>query len=740
MNQSGAFPEKSNSPSQEVLAGLASLVLVARSHGIHLSTKQLIQDNQIRCDQIGPSDLLKYASRVGLKGKTINLRWRQLIKLRRALPAIVFLNDGTPMVLTRAEATDKLEQVTLLDPEAPEDAPVILERARLANIWSGRTLLLKRDHTFRDEEQPFGMRLIASLIFREQRILRDIITAAAFLSLLALVPILFFRLMTDRVVTHHAMSTFTVLCIALALCVVFETAFAALRRALLLHLTTRVDVKLTTLIYERVLRQPVDLFESTPVGLIARNMSEATKIRAFISNQLLGTMLDSLCLLIFLPVMFLYSPLLTFMVLFCCAIIFIWTMLMLPEFGKRTNAVITAEGARGSFLVQTLQGIRTIKSLALENAQIERYETHVAHVAKLRAKEGNLANIIQSAIIPIERFMISGVLAVGVYSAVTTKDQAGIAGIFVFLLLSQRLVGPLKQMAQLLEQFEEARSSVELVSAMINNKPEDTRRGKGVRQPLSGHLAFNAVRFQYRGSTTPALNDVSFEIPAGTTLGIMGRSGSGKTTVTRLLQRLHADYDGLIKIDGVDVREYALDHLRGSLGVVLQDNFLFAGTIRDNITAAKIDASFSEVVRAARLAGAEEFIDRLPAGYETYLNEGSTNLSGGQRQRLAIARALITDPRILILDEATSALDPDSEAIVNANLQRISEGRTVIVISHRLSSLVSADTILVLERGRVHDLAPHSTLLERCDIYRDLWNQQHRSSNVHAEKKLWLVS
>ena len=725
---------------REGVASLTCLVIVARQHGIHLSPKQLMHDNQLGLAPIGPAELLRCAERAGLRGKRLKISWRDLTKLGRALPAIVFLKNGAPMVLTKVEATDALEQVVLLDPDAPEDAPLILDRVQLEAAWEGASLLLKRDYSIRDEDQPFGLGLIASLLFRERRILRDIVLSAAFLSVLTLVPILFFRLMTDRVLMYHAMSTFTVLCLALALCIVFETIFIALRRGLLQHLTTRIDLKLSTLIFERVLRQPIELFETTPVGLIARNMSEATKIRGFLSNQLLGTLLDSMCLLIFIPVMFIFSPLLTFIVLGCCGVIMAWTVAMLPIFGKRSSAAIAAEGARGAFLIQTLQGIRTIKSLALEPRQIQQYEVHVARSAKLRAREGNIANLIQSAIVPVERFMISGTLAIGVYVAMTSTDMAAAAEIFVFLLLSQRIVGPMRQMGQLVEQYEEAKSSVQLVSSVVNNGAEDARIGQGVRQRLTGRLEFASVRFQYRGATNPALDNVSFEVPAGTTLGIMGRSGSGKTTVTRLLQRLHAEYDGLIKIDGIDVREYALDHLRGSLGVVLQDNFLFSGSIRDNIAAAKADATFEEIVRAARLSGAEEFIDRLPRGYETNINEGSSNLSGGQRQRIAIARALITNPRILILDEATSALDPDSEAIVNANLQRIAEGRTMIVISHRLSSLVASDAILVLERGRVHDIGRHAELLERCDIYRDLWNQQNGSVQGRADTKLRLVS
>jgi ATP-binding cassette subfamily B protein len=243
---------------------------------------------------------------------------------------------------------------------------------------------------------------------------------------------------------------------------------------------------------------------------------------------------------------------------------------------------------------------------------------------------------------------------------------------------------------------------------------------------LSGRIEFINLRFKYRGSTNFAIDGLTFDVPIGQTVGVVGRSGSGKTTIARLLQRLHSDYDGLIKIDGVDVREYDVTHLRRSLGVVLQENFLFSGSIRDNICSSKPHATIDEVVRAARLAGAEEFIDRLPGGYDTYIYEGSPNLSGGQRQRLAIARALIVDPRILILDEATSALDPDSEAIVNENIRRIAHGRTVIVISHRLSSLVNSDAILVMERGQFVDLGKHYELLERCEIYSGLWNQQNR--------------
>jgi len=223
-------------------------------------------------------------------------------------------------------------------------------------------------------------------------------------------------------------------------------------------------------------------------------------------------------------------------------------------------------------------------------------------------------------------------------------------------------------------------------------------------------------------------------IPAGTMLGLVGRSGSGKSTVTRLLQGINREYSGFIKIDGSDLREINLRHLRSSFGVVLQENFLFRGSIRENIIAGRPGLTLDDVVRAARLAGAEEFIERMPNGYETYIEEGSPNLSGGQRQRVAIARALITDPRLLILDEATSALDPESEALVNANLLRIARGRTMVIVSHRLSSLTECDQTLVLDKGKVMDIAPHRVLVERCSVYRQLWAQQNRHMEPQAPR------
>jgi ATP-binding cassette subfamily B protein len=719
---------KANLRNQDKVDGrsaLACLVIVARHSGMHLSIQQLIHDNALTSGPISVAEVLKCAHSAGLKSKSVHLGWDGLRHLQKALPAIVTLKNGTNLVLLRLVGEPENARVVLRDPDAAEDTPLVIDRARFENAWSGEVILVKRRYDIFDDNQPFSIRLISALIFRERWVVRDVAICAFILSLLALTPIIFWRILSDKVIYFKANHTFFVVCLAMALLVIFEAVFAYIRQFLIVHLTTKVDVKLSTYMLDKLLNLKIDFFERTPTGKITHDVHQIWKIRTFLMGQLFGTALDSSTLLIFLPVMFFFSPIMTLIVLTSCVLMVLWIVTMLPTHRRKAQAVEAAEAERGAFLVQTIYGIRTVKSLALDARQRHVWDVLTARTAKLRLAEGMFGNAIQAVVRPLERFAVNGSYAVGVYIALSTNDPVYIGSLFAFLMLSQRVSGPLLQMARLINQYDEARIAVAVVGDLINQPSEEGRAASGVRTPFTGHIQFSDVTFRYAGAAMPALDRVSFEAAKGTTLGIMGRSGSGKTTITRLLQRLHSEYAGLIKIDGVDVREYDVDHLRRNLGVVLQENFLFSGTIRENIAIGKIDATFDEVVRAARLAGAEEFIERLPRGYETYVYEGSPNLSGGQRQRLAIARALIIDPPILILDEATSALDADSESIVSANISRIAQGRTLIIISHRLSSLVSADAILVLEQGAVQDIGRHEELLARCDIYANLWHQQN---------------
>jgi ATP-binding cassette subfamily B protein len=717
-------------------SGLACLVIVGRQHGLHLTVSQLVHDNVLNGTEVSAAELIKCAHGAGLSAKSVKLDWESLEHLKKALPAIVKLKNGAHMVLLRIEGDEHHSRVVLQDPNASDDALLIIDQVRFEGAWTGEVVLVKRNYEISDETQPFSIGLITALLFRERRIARDIFICALLVGFLGLTPIIFWRLLSDKVIYYKAFNTFTVVCLAMVLLTLFEAAFYYLRQSMIHFLTARVDAKLSTYMFEKVLNLPIDFFEKTAIGLVARDMREIFRIRTFLVGQLFGTILDSTTLVFFLPVMFFFSPTMTFVVLAFVGMIVAWLLLMLPSYRKKSMAVLAAEGEQGAFLVQSLNGIRTIKSLALDSRQRHQWDVLVARTTKARVAEGMTGNLVASVVRPLERFAVSGSYALGVYLAMTTSDPLYIGALFAFLMLSQRVSAPLMQMAQLINQYDEARMAVSVVGNLVNQTPEEGRSGHGVRTPLKGDVQFSKVTFKYKGAMTPALKEVSFEVPVGGTLGIMGKSGSGKTTITRLLQRLHSDYEGLIKIDGIDVREYDVDHLRRNIGVVLQENFLFSGTIRENIAAAKPDATFDDVVRAARMAGAEEFIDKLPRGYETYIYEGSPNLSGGQRQRLAIARALIVDPPILILDEATSALDADSEAIVNANISRIAHGRTLIIISHRLSSLMKADAILVLDQGAVNDLGKHEELLERNDIYGGLWHQQngHLTASTRSNK------
>ena len=711
---------------------LGSLVIVARHRGVHLSKEQLIRDHQLRRGDASVAETLRIAQASGLRASTARLRWADLFNLGRALPAILVLRNGAAMVLLRTES--KLPGlppiIVLRDPNSREEAPLVLDEARLAAAWDGEVILVKRDYRLRDEDRPFGMAWVAGQLLRDRRVARDLGVAAVMLGLLAISPVIFWRVMVDRVMYYGSMSTFTMICIAFGVLLIFETIFGHLRRYLVIFVTTRVDVKIWTHMFDKLLNLPIEFFERTPTGEIVHDMYEIYKVRTFLTSQLFGVLLDSFVIVVFLPIMFMVSTIMTACILVLCLLICAWLVAMLPTIRRKVGLAMAAETARGTHLVEAIHGIRAIKSLALDARQRHEWDVHVAKVAETRFDEGRTSNLVQTIVHPPQMLMMNGVIAVAVYLAVVNHDPMYLGAIFAFMIMTQRVTQPVVQAATGIVQIDEARTAIAAVAHIVNQPPEEGRSVRGIRTPFTGRIEFNEVTFSYQGASTPALDRISFTIPEGSVFGIVGRSGSGKTTATRLLQGLHSNYKGLIKIDGNDLREIDVDHLRSSLGVVLQENFLFRGSLRDTIAAAKPDATFEEIVEAARLAGAEEFIEKLPAGYETFIQEGSTNLSGGQRQRLAIARALMGNPRILMLDEATSALDADSEAIVNANLLRIAKGRTLIVISHRLSSLVAADQIVVLERGAVYDIGTHEELLDRCDIYAGLWHLQHR--HLHA--------
>jgi ATP-binding cassette subfamily B protein len=381
-----------------------------------------------------------------------------------------------------------------------------------------------------------------------------------------------------------------------------------------------------------------------------------------------------------------------------------------------------ADGQRQALLVETIHGMRTVKALAIEPWQKRRWGDLSARSVFTRFRVGRLSSAANAVVTLLERLLT---VAIVWYGALLVFDQQISIGVLVAVqMLAGRVSGPLVQLVSLINEYQQTALSVRMLGEVMNRKPERASAAGALTPQLQGAIAFDQVSFAYPGSQALALDAVSLAIPPGAVVGVVGRSGSGKTTFTRLLQGLYVPQHGHIRFDGQELREIDLPHLRKSVGIVVQESFLFRGTVRENVAVTKPEATFSEVIAACQAAGADEFIQRLPQGYDTLLEENAANLSGGQKQRLSIARSLLPGPPILIFDEATSALDPESEAIVQRNLATIAEGRTLIIVSHRLASIADADFTLVFERGRVVDSAPHAELLQRSPIYRHLWDQQ----------------
>jgi ATP-binding cassette subfamily B protein len=652
--------------------------------------------------------------------------WQDLARLSRVMPAILRLRGGGSLVLEGLREDGSSGPLALVrDPTSQPDAVAVVDEARLDAVWDGRVLLIKRRFGAADEARPFGLGWLLMQVLHERRVFRDIGIAALIGTVFAVAPPFLFMIVLDRVLTNHSMSTLIVIAGALLLLILFEVVLGYLRRMFTEIATTRIDARLNLHIFDKLLKLPLEFFERTPTGVIAGKLGNIWHIRRFLTGQLFGTFLDAVTLLGLIPALLVLDWRLSAIVFALAGTIFLIVYFFLRPLGRLHRKVVEADQLKGSHLIESIYGMRTIKSLVLEGRRRHEWDQLVARSLGARHELGLLANYPQTLTLPFER-MYSGVMVVGALVMLTRPDAIYPGAMVAFAMLSLRLGQPLVQLARLQQDLAEVRAAVGEVAAVMNVPPEQSRAGVGLRQPIDGDITFHEVRYRYTADAPYVLDGISFRIPRGQIFGIMGRSGSGKTTVTRLLQGLQANYEGIIKIDGMDLREIDLNHLRTNIGLVPQENFLFRGTIRDNIAMARSDASFAQVVRAAQLAGAEEFIERLPRGYDTLLEEGAANLSGGQRQRLAIARALLIDPPILVLDEATSALDAESEAIINANLLRIARDRTIICISHRLSMLVPADAILVLERGAVYDIGRHEELLYRCDIYKHLWNQQNR--------------
>ena len=707
--------------------GLHCLVAVARHHGTDLSVEQLAHAYAIGDEPITPHLMLRIAQEAGLKAKKVSTQWSSLLQLGDAFPAIAELENGNWVVVAGAQRTEDGDQVLILDPKAALPEPLVITEFDFCRAWSGQLLLIKPARlTLKDGKRPFGFLWFAPELFRQRRLFGDVIAAALMLYALGLAVPIFSQLVIDKVLMHESYATLYVLAGGVVLALVFEAVFTFLRRYLLLYATNRIDIRVAVRTFAHLLSLPLSYFEHVPAGVLVKHMQQANRIREFLTGRLFTTVLDSLSLLVFLPVLLLYSVKLTLVVLAFTACVGVTVAVLIGPFRRRLHALYEAEGERQALLVEAVHGMRTIKALAMEPLHRRSWDNSSAQSVVMRYDVDRISAAAQSLTGLLEKLMSVAIIALGALDVFDRQMTVG--ALVAFNMLAGRVSGPLVQILTMAHEYQEVALSVRMLGEVMNRTPEADGRQRGLCPPLKGEIQFEDVSFSYQADRSPALDGVSFTVEAGSIVGIVGRSGSGKTTITRLIQRLYPVQSGLVRVDGHDIRELDLTHLRKCVGVVLQDNFLFRGTVRENIAAAKPSATFEEIARAAKAAGAEEFIARLPRGFDTMLEENAANLSGGQRQRLAIARALVADPRLLILDEATSALDPDSEMIIRQNLRKIAEGRTVLIVSHRLSTLIDAHAILVIDSGRLIAMGRHDQLLSSCTTYRQLWNQQTRQA------------
>ncbi len=704
--------------------GIKALILVASHHSVPLTVERILHEYAMEHEEASRNQILKIAKDNGLKAKSVKVGWSGLAGLGEAYPALAKLKNGNWVVFSGLKADEEGEALAIIDPLADKPGFIFLTRQEIEEVWSGEVVLVKRTYKIRDLNQPFGLRWFIPEIFKQSRSFGYVALAALTLHLIALVTPFFFQIVIDKVLVHESRTTLFVLTIGVIGAIFFDAILSFLRNFLLLFATNKIDVRLSSRTFDHLMKLPINFFEQSSAGVLTKHMQQTESIREFMTGKVFMTALDATALFVFVPILLVYNlPMAAIIILFSVIVAGIVFAIM-PVFRRNLQYLYEAEGERQAMLVETIHGMRTVKALAIEPHKRKIWNNKTAEAVNRQFAVGKISTIAGSLVGFIEKLSTVAVVFFG--ALFVFQGTLTVGELVAIQMIAGRVSGPLVQMVSLVNEFQQTSLSIRMLAEVMNRKPEAELNVAGLAPDLKGNIAFENVSFYYPGSSVPALDQITLGVREGSVVGVVGRSGSGKTTFTRLLQGLYFAQNGLIRFDGHDIREIDLAHLRRSIGVVIQESFLFRGTVRENIAAGKPDATFTEIVEAAHLAGADEFIQRLPQGYETVLEENASNLSGGQKQRLSIARSLLPQPRIMIFDEATSALDPESEAIVQANLSRIAEGRTLFIVSHRLSTLTDADAIVVFDQGKITDVGSHPELLQSSEIYQQLWGKQTR--------------
>jgi ATP-binding cassette, subfamily B, bacterial HlyB/CyaB len=660
---------------------------------------------------------LRYSREYGLKARTVRTSWTRLA--RTPLPAIAALNDGSFLILG-GTGDDKV-----LVQRPPGLQPQAMTRAEFEDLWDGRLVLMARRATLSDLSRRFDITWFLGAIQKYRRLLGEVLIASFFLQVFALVTPLFFQVVIDKVLVHRGLDTLEVLVVGLVTIAIFDTILGALRTYLFAHTTNRIDVELGARLFHHLIALPLAYFQNRRTGDSVARVRELENIRTFLTSSALSLVIDLLFTFIFLGVMFVYSPLLTWIVLGAFPFYIAISAAATPVFRRRLDEKFRRGAENQAFLVESIVGIETLKAMAVEPQMQRRWEEQLAGYVAASFRVLSLGNVASQAIQFVSKLVTAAVLFLG--AKLVIDGGLTVGELVAFNMLASRVSLPVLRLAQIWQDFHQARLSVERLGDILNTRPESAVTAPRPTLPrIKGAITFEHVGFRYRVDGPEILRDVQFQIPAGQVVGIVGPSGSGKSTLAKLVQRLYVPETGRVLIDGVDLAMVDTAWLRRQVGVVLQEDMLFNRSVRDNIALADPAMSMERIVAAATLAGAHEFILELPEGYDTPVGERGCSLSGGQRQRIAIARALVTDPRILIFDEATSSLDYESERIIQDNMRRICERRTAIIIAHRLSAVRGADRILTIERGRLVEDGSHEDLIRSNGRYANLHFLQAR--------------
>ena len=698
--------------------GIFAFVKVAGLQQIAIDGQSLYHQFGDGKHPLSKSCLLRAIRSCNFKAKFVNILPED-IKIS-ALPAIGLSHYGYFVIAGINEEKEYL----IIDPQTRVIKKVSFEDFK---ALFGDEIIYLAPNANAHRKKAFNIKWFVPALWKYKHIFRDVLIASFFLQLFALVTPLFFQVVMDKVIVHQALTTLEILAIGFVIVSIFEVVLGAIRSYLFVHTTSRVDVELGSKLYKHLLSLPLAYFEARQVGQNVARVKELDSIREFLTSSALTLLIDLGFTFIFFMVMWFYSSKLTLIVLATIPFYVLLSLFITPILKHRLNQAFKEGAKNQAFLTESLSGIQTIKSSAIEPQMQHQWEENLANYVRSNFSAYNLSNVSAQIAQFISKITTLLIIFIGVKSVMI--GQMTIGQLIAFNMLAGRITGPILKIVQLWQNFQQARISIKRLGDILNAKPEQSDQNVYTTLPsVVGSVAFENVNFRYRSSLPLSLCDVSFSAKNGQCIGIVGRSGSGKSTLTKLIQRLYTKESGRILIDGTDISSLSATWLRQNIGVVLQENFLFNRSVRENIALTCPGAPLDVVIYAAKLAGAHTFIAGLKQGYNTIVEEQGANFSGGQKQRIAIARALINNPKLLIFDEATSALDYESERIIQANMTTIAKERTFFIIAHRLTTIMHCDQILYMDQGRITESGTHEKLIAQGGDYANLYNAQFSSS------------